>query len=206
MKYRPYRYRRSFRWKKWLIFAAVLYVTAAWLISPRAVQLAETEIRRASLVAIHNATKAVVLQFGIPYGEIGTKEDGTVAYLQTNTSALTKIQTELCSAITNELSSMRRLSVSSGSLTSIAVFSGKGPKLHLWLEPDSVAEVFVKNEFVSVGVNQTLHRVRVDVTVQITVRALWYTKPQTVQASFVLGETVIVGDVPGGLYAARAPE
>ena len=206
LKYRAPR-RRSPRGRLRLLLVLCLagYMAVSWLLAPRAAQLAEVEIRRSALEAIHRAAEALLGEYDGSYGEIGLRENGTVAFVQTDTQQLAQLQSRLCTQIAEELSSMGRVSVRLGSLTPVTVFSGKGPKIHLRLEQEGTAEVSFENEFVSAGVNQTLHRIRMDVTVHITVRALWYTRPQTVQASFVLGETVIVGEVPGGLYAVPEP-
>ena len=200
MKYRPCRILRFFR--RLLVFSLVLYVFTAVLLAPRAAAFAENEIRRLALKAIHSAAERILLEYKRPLENIEQQEDGSVAFIQADTIRLMQLQTQLCSAVIEELGEIRGFSVRLGSLTPLTLLSGKGPPIPLRLEPDGIAEVNLRNEFSDAGVNQTLHRICADVNIEITVRAVWFSHPQIVCTSFVLSETVIVGKVPDGWYSA----
>lgn len=201
MKYRPCHNLRFFR--RVLALSLGLYILVAGLLAPRAASFAENEIRRLALEAIHSAVEKTFFEYKGPLENIEQREDGSVAFIQAEAIRLTQLQAQLCSAVTEELGKVHGFSVRLGSLTPLAFLSGKGPAIPLRLEPDGVAEVNLRNEFSAAGINQTLHRICADVEIEITVRAVWFSCPQSVCASFVLSETVIVGEVPDGWYSAH---
>ncbi|MDE6280627.1 MAG: sporulation protein YunB, partial [Oscillospiraceae bacterium] len=63
---------------------------------------------------------------------------------------------------------------------------------------DSVGEVIADytNSFTSAGVNQTLHRVCLDITATIYLFLPGEVLPVTVSSSVCVAETVIVGETP----------
>ena len=52
------------------------------------------------------------------------------------------------------------------------------------------------NEFTAAGINQTLHRITIDINVTITILTLAGTQDVEVDSSVIAAETVIVGQVP----------
>ena len=55
------------------------------------------------------------------------------------------------------------------------------------------------SEFEQGGINQTVHKLSVKVSADLTVRLPTGTEKTTVETSVLVGETVIVGEVPSGM-------
>ena len=88
------------------------------------------------------------------------------------------------------------LGVPLGTLTGQPLLSGVGPKVRV--EVDSVGDVTAdyNNSFTSAGMNQTLHRVCLDITATVYLFLPGEVIPVSVSSSVCVAETVIVGETP----------
>ena len=83
-----------------------------------------------------------------------------------------------------------------GSLILPELFSGTGPKLPIKVLSISSSDADFRNDFSAAGINQTSHRIMMDVTITMTVLTPVGTESVTVTSGVVVAETVIVGHVP----------
>ena len=54
----------------------------------------------------------------------------------------------------------------------------------------------LENEFISVGINQTMHKIYIDATIDLSVMVPGYESVVSVSTTVLIAETVIVGKVP----------
>ena len=76
------------------------------------------------------------------------------------------------------------------------LFSGSGPKLPVKVMSISTSDAEFRNEFSEAGINQTLHQLIMEVSVDVAVLVLGETAGFTITSEVVVAETVIIGDVP----------
>ena len=88
------------------------------------------------------------------------------------------------------------VSVALGTLSGIPLLSGLGPRLSFRFTPVGMVQSSFHSEFRSAGINQTLHRITLQLTgtVRLVLPGRSYTV--TVMALAPISENVIVGDVP----------
>ena len=67
----------------------------------------------------------------------------------------------------------------------------------------SDATVEFSDEFCSAGINQTRHRLMINVTVNAVLHSAFEVKEKTVSTDIPIAETVISGDVPGLIYGSE---
>lgn len=89
-----------------------------------------------------------------------------------------------------------QLGIPLGSLTGLVYASEWGPAIPVRILSVAAADGAFRNEFTSAGINQTLHRIMLDITVEIRLIIPGGTAETRVQTSVSLAETVIVGEVP----------
>ena len=58
----------------------------------------------------------------------------------------------------------------------------------------------VNSEFVSKGINQTIHKINLDLNCKVSILTPIETISETIEATVLLAETVIVGEVPENYY------
>lgn len=87
-----------------------------------------------------------------------------------------------------------------GSFTGIKLLAGRGPGVKIRISPIGNVETELKSEFSAQGINQTLHRVYLQVKCEISVLTPFKDITRDITNQVLLAENVIVGTVPGTYY------
>ena len=123
---------------------------------------------------------------------------GKVTSITSNTAANSRFKRQVMEAVFRRLGAMSsdELGVPLGTLTGQPLLSGVGPRVRVRV--DSVGEVTADyaNTFTSAGINQTLHRVNLDITATVYLFLPGGIFPVSVSSSVCVAETVIVGETP----------
>ena len=129
---------------------------------------------------------------------IETDAAGKVTSITSNTAANSRFRRQVVEAVSKQLGTLDSdaLSVPLGTLTDQPLLAGKGPSVRV--KVDSVGEVTAdyNNSFSSAGVNQTLHRICLDITATVYLFLPGEVLPVSVSSSVCVAETVIVGETP----------
>ncbi|MCI8698579.1 MAG: sporulation protein YunB [Oscillospiraceae bacterium] len=151
--------------------------------------------------AIDAAVDNCLQENGMDYGDfitIATDGSGKVTSLTSNTAANSRFKRQVVEAVARQLAALDSdaLCIPLGSLTGQPLLSGAGPSVRVRV--DSVGEIAADytNSFTAAGVNQTLHRVSLDITATIYLFLPGKILPVSVSSSVCVAETVIVGETP----------
>ena len=151
--------------------------------------------------AIDAAVDSCLQENGMSYVDfvnITTDGAGNVTALTSNTAANSRFKRQVVEAVTRQLATLDSdgLGIPLGTLTGQPLLSGKGPSVRVRV--DSVGEVTAgyDNSFTAAGVNQTLHRVSLDITATVRLFLPGKILPVSVSSSVCVAETVIVGETP----------
>ena len=137
--------------------------------------------------------------------ELTRDDSGNIVSIQSNMAGINRLKSRASQLINDGISSIadygteNELLIPLGTVTGIHMFYGRGPALPIKLSPRGYAEVRLISEFTSAGINQTLHRITMDVSVDIAAIIPGYTTKSetvTVQTEFIVAQTVIIGHVP----------
>lgn len=124
-------------------------------------------------------------------------EDGSVASVETNTPRLAKLSGDVVGDVTDALTHERMtVRIPLGSLSGSALLSGKGPDVRVKLAVSQKITCAVRGDFTESGINQTLHRVFLRVTVEVCALLPGAVQTFSVPTDVCVAETVIVGKVP----------
>lgn len=167
---------------------------------PQLVALAEVRVRNeVTHIADHAVSQALddqalsyadMVQFQAPGGEISTLSTDTIRLNRLRVSVLEEIITEI-----EDLDS-HFLSVPLGALTGVDLLSALGPDLPVQVLSVASAEGSYRNDFTSAGVNQTLHRILLDVNVTVRLLLPGGIVETRIDTPVCVAETVIIGQVP----------
>lgn len=129
---------------------------------------------------------------------INTKEDGTVTSVEFDTIRLTKLKSGVISHIQQNINKQGsiQIKVPLGTLTGNQFLNNKGPSIDIDMTISSAVYSKISSEFISAGINQTLHKIILTINTDIYFVMPWYRSSGSYQTDFVLAETVIVGEVP----------
>lgn len=82
----------------------------------------------------------------------------------------------------------------------ISGLSGISPSIKVAMERAGSIDSRIDSEFTSVGINQTLHRIYLNLKCSIGILTPFKTVTKDVYSKILLTETVIVGEVPSTYY------
>ena len=186
-----------------LIFLVLLVVLALLRsrLYPVIRSLAESQVKNTASDLINDAIAEQIAAGNIRYDRIVYFEkdlNGRITALKTNIGEINRLKTDVLNIINDEIltSDESGLGVALGSLFFPEFLSGKGPKLPVKILVIRNSEADFYSDFSEAGINQTLHKLNMEVFLDVTVLVLGSTTEFTISSHMVVAETVIVGDVP----------
>ena len=191
-----------------LIVAFTVFVRLQ--VSPLIRELAKARVENRASYIINEATETQMEREDIHYDRIIFLEkdiNGSITALKTNITEINRLKTQILSIIDTMLMDLdvNEIGIPIGSLFLPELFSGTGPKLPVKVMSVSSSDAMFHNDFSEAGINQTAHRMMMDVTITMTVLTPVGTQSLTVTSGVVVAETVIVGGVPES-YVNVKPE
>ena len=137
--------------------------------------------------------------------------EGRITALKTNMSEINRLKTDILNIINDEILALDTtdIGIPMGSLILPELLSGKGPAVPVHILSIRNSDAVFSSAFSQAGINQTLHQITMEVSVDVSVLVLARTENFTVNSEVVVAETVIVGDVPqtylqtGGNYGPQ---
>lgn len=173
--------------------------------------LAQTQVKNATSDLINDAIDRQISNGTIQYDRMVYFEkdlEGQITALKTNMSEVNRLKTNLLNLINDEILAMDsdHLGIPLGSLLFPEVFGGRGPEIPVQILTIRNSEADFFSEFSQAGINQTLQKLNMQVSVDVAVLVLGKVDNFTISSHVVIAETVIVGQVPdmflqtGGIY------
>lgn len=161
-------------------------------------------IYESKIIAINTISDAVYKELSrtdIKYEDIvnlKTDEKGSIIAIETDMNKVNKLKAKLTTEVTRSLRELKSYpySVSLGTLLGTEYLAGRGPNLNLKIEPTGFLEADLLSNFSSAGINQTHHKIILNINVDITTYIPLSRSSSKVSTNFILAETIIVGDVP----------
>lgn len=197
------------RWiQKWLrrvlIIAAVVMVVFFLMRSRyREVidDLAQTQVKNTTSDLTNDAIAKQIATGNISYDRIVYFEkdlNGRITALKTNMSEVNRLKTDILNIINDEILALDTsdIGVPLGSLFLPELLSGKGPAIPVHILSIRNSDANFVSHFSQAGINQTLHKLTMEVSIDVAVLVLGQTTSFTMSSEVVVAETVIVGDVP----------
>lgn len=87
-----------------------------------------------------------------------------------------------------------------GSFTGLKLLSGRGPGIKIKISSIGNVKTNLKSEFSSKGINQTLHRVYLQVDCEVSILTPFDNITKNITNQVLIAENVIVGNIPATYY------
>ena len=176
--------------------------------------LAETQVKNATSDLTNDAIAKQIAAGNIAYDRIVYFEkdlNGRITALKTNIGEINRLKTDILNIINDEILALYTsdIGIPLGSLLLPEFFSGKGPVIPVRILSIRNSDAVFASDFSQAGINQTLHRLNMQVSIDVAVLVLGQASSFTVTSEVVVAETVIVGEVPdtflqtGGSYGTE---
>lgn len=194
---------RNIRWGRVLVLLSLVggIIALDMGIRPMVREAAASQTQIAVNRMIQRAVLEVLEEDGLRYQSFVTlqqSQSGETTALTTDTVLINRLQGELLERILQTLQQYRelKLELPLGSLTGIQFLAGRGPQVTLQLRPVGLVKTKIINQFDEAGINQTRHRIQLQVTVDMLSLLPGYRISSQAQSNVILAETIIVGLVP----------
>lgn len=163
--------------------------------------LVETMLVSQARAAFTEAVNAAVLDTSddaAGFVSLGSGRDGGVVSVSTDTAQINGYKAAVSAAVTERLDNMRSepIRVPVGSLTGIEMLTGRGPCVRLRLIEKGSVTADIRSSFTAAGINQTCHRIICVVNADYYAVIPGFRTPVSLEATVVIAESIIVGDVP----------
>ncbi len=210
-----WRLRQFFYWAMFLvIIALVLFLMLRVRYRDVIQELAQTQVKNSTSDLTNDAIAKQIAAGDIQYDRIVYFEkdlDGRITALKTNMSEVNRLKTDILNIINDEILALDTsdIGVPIGSLFLPEFFSGKGIAIPVHILSIRNSDANFVSHFSQAGINQTLHQLIMEVSVDVAVLVLGQTDSFTMGSEVVVAETVIVGEVPqtylqtGGNYGSE---
>ena len=134
--------------------------------------------------------------------QVEKDDEGNIKLLKLNVINVNKISTDIALNVQESLNDRLKSSfdIRLGTLTANRFFAGKGPVIEIKMETVGDIQTNIKSEFTSAGINQTLHKIFIDITCDINILTPYKDTNEKVNIQVLLAEAVIVGNIPETYY------
>ena len=191
-----------------LAAVSVLVLLTRLHYAPVLAQLAALQLDNQASAAINDAVQDTLTAEEITYDKLVELEKDTQGNVTAVRSNVNRFRTALTARIDENLAdlSVEELGIPVGSVVLPELFSGMGPRLVVRVLAVRTSDAAFRNRFSTVGINQTLHQIFIDIHVTVTILSLAGTQELAVDVTVLAAETVIVGNVPSTYIGLGGPE
>lgn len=182
-----------------ILFNLIFYFFDSRIL-PGVIQISESMLKAKAVDTI-SQTSVDLFDEEFNYDEmvlIEKDSEGTINLIRTNTVKLNALTSKLSLRCNEELQAMGSVGVKVplGWATDQSLFYNLGPKITVKMEPIGNIQTSYESKFESAGINQTRHKIYLNV--DVTIRAMLPLHSQEIQVScqIPISETIIVGKIP----------
>lgn len=192
-------------------------LTIAFLVADTAIKAVEPVIDKQCIsMAKSIATKisneqATIVMSNYEYNDlinITKDEEGNIKMVSSNMITVNKIISDVPILIQNELEKVEnsKFYIKLGTFTGTKLLSGRGPNVEIKMSSVGSVETDLKSEFEEAGINQTLHRIYLEVRCNVTILTPFNSIEEQIINQVLLAEGVIVGNIPDTYYNLNGME
>lgn len=185
------------------------YFYFVYQVSPTIKTLSDTRAKAIALKATNEAVMERIEQ--VEYEnliKVTTNTNGMITALNADVIEMNKLSTEITTDIQKKLLTMQDadIQIPLGRFLGLSVFSGYGPRITVKAIPTGNVSVDFKTEFKSEGINQTRHRIYLEIKTSVRMVAPFISDVVPFETNMTVAETVIVGDIPDSYYNLEGVE
>ncbi len=169
-------------------------------IKPAVFSIAEMKVKEITTQAVNESVHSEFVE-NINYNdlvEITTDSEGRVMSLQANTVLMNTLAADMSLLIQNKIQDVTssQVKIPIGSVLGSQILSQYGPLIRLNIVPIGMAKVNFKTEFEDSGINQTRHKIFLEVETYAKIIVPFNSNTINIQTIVPIAETVILGEVP----------
>ena len=129
-------------------------------------------------------------------------EEGNIMMIKSNVFPINEIISDVAVKIQEKINQRGRdsINIALGSFSGISLLSGRGPNVNIKISSAGNVITDLKSEFSSQGINQTLHRVYLQVDCEVSILTPFENITRNITNQVLIAENIIVGKIPSNYY------
>ena len=204
MKNRKYKQKKLSIKIKILIIVAFVSIIAVLLdrqMRPLIKSVVFSQAQTVSTNVINQVVADELSRLDIDYSDIidiQKDADGKILAVSTDMKKVNSLKSLMTLSIQDKISAMevQKTKIPLGTFTGTEILNGRGPKIPIDVSMSGRVIMDFKSEFVSAGINQTKHKLYLEVNSEVLAFIPGYPVNTVVKTSILIAETIIVGEVP----------
>ena len=204
MKNRKYKQKKLSIKIKILIIVAFVSIIAVLLdkqMRPLIKSVVFSQAQTVSTNVINQVVADELSRLDIDYSDIidiQKDADGKILAVSTDMKQVNSLKSLMTLSIQAKISAMevQKTKIPLGTFTGTEILNGRGPKIPIDVSMSGSVIMDFKSEFVSAGINQTKHKLYLEVNSEVLAFIPGYPVNTVVKTSILIAETIIVGEVP----------
>ena len=191
---------------KIILVLIIAFETAALLlnrINPIFEQVSIYEAKKlATLIANDQTTKVMQNYNYDSMFSIEKDTEGKISMIQMNMYRVNIIISDIAYYIQEQMKMPENTAIyiPLGNFFGSDLFSGYGPNVKMKMLLLGTVETDLRSEFIAKGINQTLHRVYLQIDCKVQILSSYKKMEGTISNQFLLAENVIIGNIPDTYY------
>lgn len=188
-----------------IIFTIVITNT---LVDPIIKKTGETKISESTNYAVNLAVISA-MQGTVTYDDlihIVTDASGRITMLQANSIQINSLSRDVVDNTYNYIMEKvgKSLNIPLGSFSGLPIFSGLGPSVIVPTMPYGSVKCKFLSEFVSAGINQTVHKIYIAVQTSISLVLPFNNITVDDETEVLISESLIIGEIPDTFLMAES--
>lgn len=169
-------------------------------IKPTVIAMAETKAQAIAIYAINDAINEEIVKKTSYSDLVMLQQDNQlkVTALQVNVAKVNQMQALVSQLVQHKFEDLEssELRIPLGNLIHSSILAGWGPRIKVRILPIGTVQSKFNGEFTTAGINQTIHKITLDVKGKISIMVPFISTSKEIVTSIPITETVIVGNVP----------
>lgn len=178
---------------------AIVYLLIDLRLKASILELAQSKVQLRVVALINQAVNDKVVRETEYKDIVYVHKDnkGRIVMIQANTIILNQIMAKTTTAILDGFNNGEEsVKIPLGEITGISLLAAVGPKIKVQIIPTQQLKISVGDEFEQAGINQTRHRIYLQINIRIKMAVPMIGKDINVVTTIPMAETIIVGEVP----------
>jgi len=190
---------RRFLFSVFALILAILFVDMK--IRPVVKTVAQYQGSKITSSAINKSVKDAISKSDVDFENlvsISYNNSGDISSVKTNIKEIDRLQSEISLSVNSSMDEISDdcIEIPLGTFSGISLLNGRGPVFKFKIKPVGFVSTQLKSEFISAGINQTLHKITLNVGTSATAVVPGANADFDVNFTYVVAETVIVGKIP----------
>ena len=193
--------------RRWLVFLIVMILIASLIlfyfntyVNPVITSTSKSKIKMLTTRAINSSVTELLNSTNV-YDDlikIERNADGDVVLISADAAKINLLAKDITRVALQKIEMIGEngISIPIGSFTGMPILMGRGPEVQIKVVPIGTLDSKFVSQFVSSGINQTLHRIYLTIQSNINLVLPIFDNPVQTYTEVMLCESVIVGKIP----------